>query len=237
MTNYSLKAQIRELTGKKVKSLRDQNLIPAVLYGHGLKNQNLLVAKNEFLKIYDKSGESSLIDLQIKEAKPVKILIHDLQRNPETDEIIHVDFYQIKEDEKIKTHVKLEFVGEAPAVKELGGVLVKNFDEIEIECLPKDLELISEVKVDLSVLKTFNDAIHIRDLILPAKIKVLASPDEVVALITKVEEEKVVEVKPIEEIEVVKKEKPGEEVEAEEKIEEKTEEKGQPDSSRPKTEK
>jgi len=229
MANYSLKAQIRELTGKKVKSLREQNLIPAVLYGHGLKNQNLLVAKNEFLKIYDQSGESSLIDLQIKEAKPVKILIHDLQRNPENDEIIHIDFYQIKEDEKIKTRVKLEFVGEAPAVKELGGVLVKNYDEIEVECLPKDLELIPSVKVDLSTLKNFNEAVHIKDLKVPAQIKVLASPDEAVALVTEIKEEKIAEVKPIEEIEVVKKEKPGEEVEAEEKIEEKTEEKTQPE--------
>jgi len=209
MTNFLLKGQDREIKGKRVKNLREQNLIPAVLYGHGLKNQNLAVKKNDFLKVYEKSGESSLIDLQVNDAKPVKILIHDIQRDPKSNEIIHIDFYQIREDEKITTHVKLEFAGEAPAVKELGGVLVKNYDELEIECLPKDL--ISSIYVDLTSLKTFSDAIHVKDLLVPASIKIFASPDEVIALVTEVKEEKVVEVKPIEEVEVVKKEKPEEE--------------------------
>ncbi|MFA5188023.1 MAG: 50S ribosomal protein L25 [Patescibacteria group bacterium] len=211
MTNFSIKAQARELIGKKVKSLRIKGLIPAVLFGHNIKNQNLTVKRNEFLKVYGQSGESNLVDLQIDEKKPVKILVHDLQRDPENDEIIHADFYQISEDEKLKTRVKLEFVGEAPAVKELGGVLVKNLDEIEIECLPKDLELLGELKVDLSSLKTLNSAVHIKDLEVPNQIKILASPDEVVALVAEVKEEAVVEAKPIAEIEVVKKEKEGEE--------------------------
>jgi len=214
MTAYSIKAQSRDLQGKKVRKLREQDLIPAVLYGHGLKNQNLSVKKSEFLKVFSKAGESSLVDLLVGESKPVKTLIHDLQYDPRSSEVIHVDFYQIREDEKIKTHVRLEFINEAPAVKELGGVLVKNYDEIEIECLPKDLEAIGVINVDLSVLKTLNATIHIKDLILPKEIKVLASPDEVVALVIEVKEEKIVEeVKPIEEIEVVKKEKPEEEAE------------------------
>jgi len=220
MTAYSIKAQSRDLQGKKVRKLREQDLIPAVLYGHDLKNQNLSVKKSEFIKVFSKAGESNLVDLQVGEGKPVKTLIHDLQYDPRNSEVIHVDFYQIREDEKIKTRVRLEFINEAPAVKELGGVLVKNYDEIEIECLPKDLETIGVIKVDLSVLKTFNDAIHIKDLILPKEIKVLASPDEAVAMVTEVKEEKIVEeVKPIEEIEVVKKEKAGEEAETEVKEE------------------
>jgi len=220
MTNYLIKAQTREVQGKKVKSLRAGGIIPAILYGHGLTNQNIAVKKNEFLKIFGKSGESSLIDLQIDEKKPIKILIHDLQKDPKNDEIIHIDFYQIREDEKIKTHVKLEFVNEAPAVKELGGVLVKNYDELEIECLPKDL--VGSIKVDLASLKTLNDAIHVKDLPVPAGIKIFAQPDEVVALVSEIKEEIAVETKPIEEIEVVKKEKPTEEGETE-KTEEKKE--------------
>lgn len=224
MTKYTLKAQLRDLEGKKVKVLREKDVIPAVLYGHGIKNQNLSVPKNEFIKVYAKSGESQLVDLEIAEGKPVKILIYDIQKDPKKDEIIHIDFYQIREDEKIKTRVRLDFIGEAPAVKELGGVLVKNFDELEIECLPKDLELITHIKVDLAALKTLNDAIHVKDLQVPEQIKILALPDEVVALATEVTEEKTLEEKPAAEIEMVKKEKEGEEIkEGEVKAEVKTE--------------
>jgi len=217
MTTFTLRAEPRELIGKKAQKLREQNLIPAVLYGHNIKNQNLAVKKNDFFKVYSQVGESSLINLQINEAKPIKTLIHDLQLDPVNDEIIHVDFYQVREDEKIKANLKLEFEGEAPAVKELGGVLVKNIDEVEIECLPKDLELLKEIKVNLMGLKNFNDAIHIKELSIPAGIKILTSPDEVVALITEIQEEKIEEIKPVAEVEVVAKAKEGEKEETEEK--------------------
>ncbi len=200
MATYTLKVKKRELEGEKVSKLREQGLIPAVLYGHDIKNQNLSIAKNDFLKVYEQAGSSSLIDLQIDEAKPVKTLIQDFQINPLTDEIIHIDFYQIKEGEKITTTVELEFTGEAPAVKELGGVLVKNYYEIGIECLPKDLELIEKISVDLSVLKTFNDAIYIKDLQMPAEIKILEYPDQVVALVAPPREEEKEEEKPAEEM-------------------------------------
>jgi len=206
MTTYSIKAQVREKLGKKNDSLRKQGLIPAVLYGHGIKNQNLSIKENDFLKIYGQIGTSSLVDLSINEARPVKTLIHDLQRDPQTDNIIHVDFYQIKEDEKIKTEMLLEFIGEAPAVKELGGILVKNYDEIEIECLPKDLELINKIQVDLSQLANFNDAVHIKDLKVPSQIKILEDLEEAVVFISEPQEEKVEEVKPIEAVEGITKE-------------------------------
>ncbi|OGY42157.1 MAG: hypothetical protein A2Y82_00305 [Candidatus Buchananbacteria bacterium RBG_13_36_9] len=203
MTNYTIKAENRDIKGKKVQQLRDKGLIPAILYGHGLKNIDLSVNKNEFIKIFKQTGESNLVNLQINEDKPVKILIHKIQFDPVDDEIIHADFYQIREDEKIKTHFKVEFIGEAPAVKELGGIIVKNLDEIEIECLPKDLESIGKVVVDLSVLKNINEAIHVKDLALPNQIKILAEPDEVIVLVTLPQEEKVEEVKPVAEVEVV----------------------------------
>jgi large subunit ribosomal protein L25 len=203
MSNYTLKAETREVKGKKVEQLRDKGLIPAILYGHGLKNFNLSVNKNDFIKIYNQIGESTLVNLQLNEAKPVKILIHDIQRNPLNDEIIHADFYQIREDEKIKTHIKFEFIGEAPAVKEFGGIIVKNLDEIEIECLPKDLESIGKVIIDLSLLKKIDDSLHVKDLSLPKQVKVLAEPDEVIVLAALPQEEKVEEVKAVTEVEVV----------------------------------
>ncbi|MCX6742833.1 MAG: 50S ribosomal protein L25 [Candidatus Parcubacteria bacterium] len=219
MTSLILKAQERVVLGKKVKTIRDQDLIPAVLYGHGLKNQNLAVKNLEFKKLFDQAGTSKLVDLQINDKKPVKILIHDVQYDPVKTVVNHIDFYQIKENEKITTEIELEFVGDAPAVKELGGVLVKNYDTIEIECLPADLEKMDKITVDLSVLKTFSDTVHIKDLKVPAGVRIEEDPDEVVALIEEIAEEKIEEVKPIESIEGIVKEGEEEAKEGAEKAE------------------
>jgi large subunit ribosomal protein L25 len=198
MATYLLKAKSRDITGKEVNQLREKDLIPAVLYGPDIENKNLTVNKNEFWKIYNQAGSSSLIDLQINDEAPVKILIQDYQTDPLTGDIIHIDFYQIKEGKKITTQVELEFIGEAPAVKELGGILVKSFDEIEIRCLPKDLEKVEKVQVDLSSLKTYSDAIYIKDLNVPEEIKITADDDELVALVSPPKEEEEEEPVPVE---------------------------------------
>jgi large subunit ribosomal protein L25 len=207
MTSILIKAKTRDILGKKVRRLRAQGEVPAVLYGHGVKNQNVSVPDLEFKKTFSKIGASKLIDLQIDDKKPVKILIHDVQFNPLKDgEIDHIDFYQIKEGEKITTEIELEFIGEAPAVKELGGVLVKNHDAVEVECLPAELEKMDKIIVDLSVLKTFEDAVHIKDLKVPAGVKIMVEPEEVVASVEQIAEEKVEEVKTIESVEGIVKE-------------------------------
>lgn len=219
----SLRANKRNIFGRKTKQLRKQKIIPAVVYGHNVKPQALSVPYLDFKKIYQQAGESSLINLIINNEKPIPVLIHDIQYHPLTDEIEHIDFYQIKADEKITIDIELKFIGEAPAVKELGGILVTPLSKIKVECLPKDL--VHEIKIDISKLKTFEDIIRIRDLKPPAGIKFLASPDETVVLVKppRTEEElKTLEEKPVEKIEEVKviKEKP-----KEEKTEEESEEK------------
>jgi len=193
MAKYSLKAQIRDVTGKKVAQVREQNMIPSVLYGAKIENQNISVKKNDFLKIYNQAGSSSLIDLQVDDKQPVPILIQDLQTDPKSGDITHVDFYQIQEGVKITAIKELEFTGESPAVKELAGILVKNYDEVEVECLPKDLDLIDTIEVDISVLKTFADAIHIKDLQVPEQIKISEALDDVVVQVMEPKEEKIEE--------------------------------------------
>jgi large subunit ribosomal protein L25 len=178
---FHLKTKIRDITGKKVKQLRSQGLIPAVLYGHGIKPENLAVAKNDFKKIFAEAGTSSLITLEIEEKAPVKVLAHEPQVNPVSDEPIHIDFYKVRMDEKIKTEIPLEFVGESEAVKQLDGSLVTNRDNIEIECLPTDL--VPSIEVDISALKTFEDQICVKDIKVPEKIEVLTDKDEVIAFV------------------------------------------------------
>jgi len=183
-----LHAKIRS-PEEKANALRRKGFLPAVIYGHGEKNQNLSLNCNQFLKIYKTAGTSSLINLRIDNHQPVNVLIEEVQQDPKTDKIIHVDFHIVKMTEKIHTEIGLVFEGEAPGVKELGGTLVKNRDQIEVECLPGDL--VHEIKIDLGVLKNLHDAVHIKDLNIPKGIAVLADPEEVVVTVvpTKVEEE------------------------------------------------
>ena len=215
----TLTAQLRKETGKQNNKLREAGKVPAVLYGHNVKNQNLVLNYSDFEKVFQQAGESSLIDLKIDEQQPVKVLIHDVAHQPVSDKILHIDFYQVKMDEKITTEVELEFINESPAVKDLNGVLVKALDHLEIECLPSDL--ISEIKVDLSTLKTLDDIIRVKDLSAPEKVDILNDLESPVVL---VEEQKKEEEKPVEEEKPEGEEKEGEgEGEKEEGKEEKTE--------------
>ena len=145
----------------------------------------LWLDQKSFEKVYDEAGESSIIDLIVtngKEQKPQKVLIYDLQYDAVTDELIHVDFYLVRMDEVIETDVALNFSGEAPAVKELGGVLVRNVDEVEVRCLPIDLP--KEIVVDISTLKTFEDHIYIKDLNISEKVKINMDSETLVAVVS-----------------------------------------------------
>jgi large subunit ribosomal protein L25 len=178
---FELKANLREATGREVEKLRAENFLPAVVYGHGFANQNIVLKNSDFERVFRTAGESSLIDLIVGEEKPIKVLIHDLQNDPITGFPIHVDFYKVNMDEKIKTEVEIVFVNESPAVKDLGGVLIKTLEELYIECLPGDL--IHNLEVDLSALKQIGDVIRVADLKIPANILVLTNPENPVVLV------------------------------------------------------
>jgi len=210
----SLKAQPRELKGRKTKKIKEQGLIPAIVYGHGFKSKSIQVLALDFKKVFKEAGESSLISLEIEGDKPIKVLVYDLQHHPLKDTLQHIDFYKIKEGEKIKVETTLKLIGEAPAVKELGGILFQNLDKVEIECLPKDL--IHEIEVDISILKTYEDIIRVRDLNVSSEVKVIDDAEEMVVQVERPREE-IEEEKPVEEGE---EEKPVEEGEEEESKEE-----------------
>ena len=204
-----LKADIREITGKQVKALREKGLLPAVIYGPKKKSVPLTVPLADFKKIWKEAGEATLVDLEIADKKHT-VLIHDVALDPLKNEPIHVDFYAVQMDKPIEATVPLVFEGVAPAVKNFDGVLVKVMHEVEVEALPKDLP--SELKVDITPLATFDDKILVRDIGLPSGVKILADPEEVVALVEEPRKEEEIEAaeeeKPkLEEIEVVGKEK------------------------------
>jgi large subunit ribosomal protein L25 len=177
-----LLAKIRQERGRKNKQVRKQGFIPAVLYGQKVKNLNLSINYNDFEKLYQKAGESTLIKLKIDDGQSKKervVLIHDVAKDPVTSRFIHIDFNQVKMDQAITVEVPLTFIGESEAVKALGGVLIKNIQTVEIEALPQDL--IHEIEVDISLLKTFDDNICVKDLKMPEKVKLVTDPEEVIA--------------------------------------------------------
>ncbi len=184
----SLSAKIRKELGREVEKLRKEGLIPAVLYGPGIKNLNLVLDSKEFEKAYKEAGESSLISLEVEGKKDkFLVLIHDIQFDPLTDKPIHVDLYQPHLKEEVEVTVPIILEGESPAVKNLGGTLVKNISEIEIKGLPQDLP--KEIRVDITALKTFDDILFVKDLQVPKGVKVLRKPDEILISVSPPEKE------------------------------------------------
>jgi large subunit ribosomal protein L25 len=210
-----LQALPRSQVGKHSSAVRREEKLPAVLYGHGVKNVNLTIDYRLFEKAYRQAGGSSLLDLQVGDAKPVKVLIQHVQKHPVSDRYMHVDFHQVRMTEKISATITLNFTGEAKAVKESGGILVKNLTEIKIECLPQDL--VQEIDVPITSLNTFDDNVRVRDLVLPAGMTVKEKGDEVVVSVQpprSEEELKSLEEKPeeaVDKVEVTGKKKEDEE--------------------------
>jgi large subunit ribosomal protein L25 len=193
-----LQVRKRDILGKRVKNLRQEGLIPAELYGHGRENIHLSVLAKEFFKVFKEAGESTIIKLVLSDSErskeEVNVLIHDLQKNPLTDEISHIDFYQVRMGEKITISVPLEFIGEAPAVREKGGILVKSMQEVEVEALPADLP--ARIEINLDKLSEIGISIYVKDLKVVKEVKILVDPETVVATITEPVKEEVEE-KPI----------------------------------------
>ncbi len=167
--------------GKASNALRAEGLIPAELYGRDSANLHLAVKGNEFRKVFAEAGENTIVNLQFN-GKTIPVLIHDIQKDYLHDEIIHVDFYRVRMDEKITARVPLEFTGESPAVKEQGGVLNKTMSEVEIEALPKDLP--HRLQVDLTPLVELNQSIYIKDIQVPAGVELAVDPETVVVTVT-----------------------------------------------------
>ena len=199
-------------SGKKLKEDRKEGKLPAVVYGKGKESKALFVNLNEFKKIWNKIEESTIVKLQ--GGSDDDVLVYDAEKDPVRGEFVHVDFYALDVDKPITTDVNIVFEGTSPAVKELGGFLVKVLHKLEIEALPKDFP--HEIKIDVSKLTNIGDRITVKDLAFGKSVKVNAREDQVIVLTKPHEEEKVEEApKAIEDIELSekkgKKEEEGEE--------------------------
>ncbi len=207
--SVQITAETRNTFGKATKGLRGQGLIPAELYGHGTENLHLTVPAKEFIKVFRSAGESTLVDLVVS-GKKWPVLIHDIAVDPATEDILSVDFYQVRLDERIKVKVPIHFTGEAAAVKEKGGILVKAMQEIEVEAFPANIP--HSIQVDLGKIADIGVSIYVKDIVVPNEVKVLVNLETVVATVTEkaAEEEVAVAAPSVESVKVETEEKKAE---------------------------
>jgi large subunit ribosomal protein L25 len=193
-TQIELAVAPRSILGKKVKTLRREGITPANIYGHGIPSQAVQVLTPDLTRTIRVAGRNTMLQLHVEgEKKQRPVFMRTVQRNPITDEFLHVDFYQVSLKEKIRIEVPLVIVGEAPAVSDYQGILLQSVNVVTMEGLPGDLPPLLEV--DVSGLEEIDDAVHLKDLEVNPDVTVLAEPELVVAkvaaprLIEEVEEE------------------------------------------------
>jgi large subunit ribosomal protein L25 len=168
-----------------LSALRKSGVMPAVFYGKKEASTPVAVSLAEFIKVWRKAGETSVVTLK-GQGEDHDALIHDVDLDPVTDVPRHADFYVFEKGHKVKVDIPLEFVGVAPAVKDLGGTLVKVIREVKIEAMPKDLP--HNIEVDISSLTTFDTQILAKDLKMPNGVVLVEGEDEVVALVAAAKE-------------------------------------------------
>lgn len=196
--------QVRKREGKKsLKSLREGSEMPAVFYGPKEESTPIAIDADVFKRLWKEAGESTVIELT-GDGIDKEVLIYDVDIHPVTGEPRHADFYVMEKGKKVTVNIPLEFIGFSPAVKDLGGILVKVAHEIEIEVLPKDLP--QHIDVDIEILKDFDSQILAKDIKIPESAELITNEDEVIALVNEAqEEEESEEVASIDDIEVEQK--------------------------------
>ena len=213
----SLTSQKRE-TKEDLKILRNQGMIPGVFYGPKVQSQTLQVNGKQFQQVYKDAGESTLINLAVEGEKDSPVLIHEVQRDPLSSEVLHVDFYQPDLEKEVEITVPLIFEGEAPAVDSLGGTLIHNIQEVSVKALPQNLP--HEIAVTVSSLATFEDRVLIKDIVRNGEFEIVQDPEDAIAQVVPVEDvEKELETPIEEDIEGVEQEGKAEGEEGEEKEE------------------
>lgn len=189
------KVEKRKITGKKVKKLRQQEILPANLYGKEMKSQAIQIPIQEFKDLFEKVGETGIVEVDLEKEK-IPALIHNVHVHPLTKEPLHADFLKINLKEKITAQIPLEFTGEPQAVKDNLGSFMHPISEIEVEALPTDLPESIEVNVD--ELASVGDQILVKDITAPQGVEIKNEEGDVIAMIAEIKEEPEPEPEPIE---------------------------------------
>ena len=191
-TKLKIDAKKRDLRKDGLTALRNKGFVPAVIYGSHIASTALYFDHDSAELILDKEGKASVISCLLEgEKEPRNVIVQDLQYDKLTDKLLHIDLYEVNMKKEIETEIPLNFVGTSLAVKDAGGVLVKNAEEIQVKCLPADLP--EQIEVNIDSLVTFEDMIHISDLLIPEGVEVLNEAEEVIAMVSKPRSEQEIE--------------------------------------------
>ena len=207
MEKVVLKATKREVLGRKVGALRRAGKLPAVLYGHGIESTPVMLDAHEAALKLSHLTSSSLMMIDL-DGKEYPALVREKQKDYLKNRLLHVDFQVISMTEKVTTKVGIELTGTAPAVKAFSAVIVTVLNELEIECMPQDLP--ERVVIDISGLTEVGASIHVRDVVISDRVKILGDPAETIVVASATREEKAVaEEAPAEEEAAPEASKPG----------------------------
>ncbi len=176
-----LQAEPREIIGKHVKTLRRAGLVPAEIYGKGLENISIQVPEKALRRTLREAGATTLIDIKLGKKKAVSTLARNIQYEPISRQILHVDFYAVNMAETVTVSVPIKIVGSTELIDTEHGMLISGIDEVEIEALPANLP--EAIEVDISVLENFSDSISVADLVLDEGLTVHSSPESMLATI------------------------------------------------------
>lgn len=190
MNQIELKASDRAVLGKKVRFLRRQGIMPVHLFGHNVDSQALQTDSSSLQNVLAQAGKTRLINLTLeKDPKPRKVVVREIQKEPITGKLLHVDLYQVSMEEKITMEIPIVLVGESPALKAKDTILTQDLNSLDIECLPDAIP--SRIEVDISRLTEAEQEIRVKDIQLGPGITILNNPEVVVVGTRMVAAEKV----------------------------------------------
>lgn len=173
MEKLTLNAKNRTIVGRKVKTLRRNGLLPGNIYGSKIKSKTIEVTLIDFRKIYQKAGETKIVNLSIGEKDALPVLIHNVQINPLSHNYLHADFYQVDLTKKVKTKVPVELIGTSLAVTQKLGLLLQILNEVEVEALPADLP--EKLIIDVISLTAVDQELKVSDLKVPKNVTILTA--------------------------------------------------------------
>jgi len=177
MEKVVLKASKRDVIGKQVKALRREGKLPAVIYGRHTEPINVSLDAHIANLALSKVGSSTLVTIDV-DGKEYPALVRERQRNYIKGSLIHVDFLAVSLTEKLHAEVRIELTGTSLAVKDFNAVLVTGLHSLSVECLPADLP--EHITVDISPLAKVGDGIHVRDISLGDKVRIMDDPDDMI---------------------------------------------------------